>query len=291
MTPLRTLASVLFLVASPAFAGWSMTQVVSSRGGQDDGNVTRQKLWLDGSMARVEFESSDNPMMPRGSFLLIREGGRDIVLVNPDEKTYARLDVATMAAGMDSAGAGMAMMEMKVENPKVEKVLEEPGGTILGRATTHCRYHTAYTQTIGMAMMKTAMATDVVEDVWTAPDIAFGGAGRAVARLDSGGPVREIAELERSVPAEDAGLPLKRVVVTKVRTTAKGGIGGGMLSRLMSGGERQIGKDEPTTTTTTVEALVEVTLAPAFFEIPAGYAETQMMQRGPAMPDLGGGQR
>ncbi len=281
MSRLPTAAVLTFFAASPVFAGWSLTQVVT--GAAD----SRQKMWLDGSSARVEFETSDNPMMARGTYLLIQDGGKRIFLVNPAEKSYARLDVSALSSGMDAMGGGA--MEMKVENPKMEKLLEEPGGRILGRETTHYRYRTSYTLIVGMAMMKTAMTTDLVEDVWTAPEI-LAGAGQAMAQLDGAGPIREIAELERVARASQRGLPLKRIVVSKTSTTSKGGFGAGVLSHMMGGGQRKVGNDEATTTTTEVRDLVEVALAPAFFEIPAGYAETEMMQRGPAMPDLGGGQ-
>ena len=185
MKRLHSLLPVAFLLASPAFAGWSMTQVVTTVGARADGGTDgRQKLWIEGTSARVEFESSDNPMMPPGAYLLVRDGGRSIVLVNPEERTYAPINPSAMGSGLDTMGGGA--MDMKVQDPKVEKLVEEPGGMILGRETTHYRYHTAYTMTIAMASMKSAMTTDVVEDVWTAKAIPFGGAGQALTHFDGG---------------------------------------------------------------------------------------------------------
>ena len=192
-----------------------------------------------------------------------------------------------MGSGMDAMGSGA--METKIENPKMEKLVEEPGERLLGRETTHYRYHTSYTMTLAMATMKTAMTTDAVEDVWTAREIAFGGAGQAMAQLDGAGTIPEIAALERVARATQSGLPLKRDLVSKTSTSSKGGLGGGMLARMMSAGKRRGGSDEAKTTTV-VENLVEVALAPGFFQIPAGYAEYELMQRGPAMPNLGAGQ-
>jgi hypothetical protein len=51
------------------------------------------------------------------------------------------------------------------------------------------------------------------------------------------------------------------------------------------------GEEGTTTTTVEVRDLVEAALPASTFQIPAGYAETEIMQRGPAMPDLGGGGR
>ena len=36
-----------------------------------------------------------------------------------------------------------------------------------------------------------------------------------------------------------------------------------------------------------IKDVVEATLPASTFQIPAGFAETEIMQRGPAMPDLG----
>jgi hypothetical protein len=127
MKRLHTLLPVAFLLASPAFAGWSMTQVVTTEGARADGGTDgRQKLWIDGTSARVEFESSDNPMMPPGAYLLVRDGGRSIVLVNPEERTYAPLNPSAMGSGMDAMGGGA--MEMKVRTRKSRSSSRSPAG-------------------------------------------------------------------------------------------------------------------------------------------------------------------
>lgn len=284
MNRLRTLAPVLFLLAPPAFAGWSMIQVITHTGerGSAAGDAT-QKVWLEGSAAKIESLDGDNPLLEKGSYLLVQDGGKRVFLVSPARKTYARFDVMGMASGMEAmAGSGM---EMKVEDPKMEKVLEEPGGEMLGRSTTHYRYHTTYTMVMSMPMgMKMAMATDIVEDIWAAPEIELGGASEVMAGMGGGdGSARELGQLSERVKGTLKGLPLKHVTTTVSKPASKSSGAMGMLMRRAGGGG-----DTKVTRTLLVQQLVQATLPTATFQIPTGYAEVEIMQRGPAMPDLGG---
>ena len=278
MARFRNWVPVLFLLASPAFAGWSMTQVITNVGPRGDGGATTQKVWMEGNSAKIEFLDTDNPMLRSGSYLLLQDGGSKIFLVNPEAKTYSRFDIRAMTSGMDAMGG--SGMEMTIEDPKVEKLLEEPGEEMFGHPTTHYRYRTTYTTALSMPMgMKSSMATDSVEDIWTTPAIEAGGASAAMAGMIGGGLMSEVASLERTEKATLKGLPLKQVTVTTSKSTSKG-----MMGRLMGGGG-----GGTTTITMAVEGLTEAPLPPAIFQIPAGYSETEILQRGPAMPDLSEG--
>jgi len=277
------LASALCLLASPVFGGWSMTQVQTSKATDGNGDLaTSQRVWLEGSSAKIEFLATDNPMIESGSYLLVQDSGKKIFLVNPKRKSYARFDVRALGSGMEAmAGSGF---EMTVEDPKMVKLLEEPGMDLLGHPTTHYRFHTTYTSVLSMPMgMKTTQANDVVEDVWTAPTIEVGGTGQALAGLGGGaGTPQELLQLERKVKATIVGLPLKQVTVTETKIRSTGSGVTGLLARRASGG----GGDNRTTTTVVIKDLVEATLPASTFQIPTGFAETEIMQRGPAMPDL-----
>ncbi|MEO8504564.1 MAG: hypothetical protein ABI609_11750 [Acidobacteriota bacterium] len=269
----------LVLLASPALAGWTMTQVISSSGGHGAGaGDMTQKLWADGSSAKIEFEATDNPILKKGTYLLMQDGGAKVFLVNPAEKTYSRFDLDAMGAGLDAmAGSGF---EMKIENPKMEKLSEEKGETMLGYPTTHYRYHTTYTVSISMPMgMKTSMATDSTEDVWTTTAIDLGTLGKSMSKLGGGAMMKEISKLSEMEKSKATGLPLKRVVVSLTKST-----GTGMMAKMMGGGG-----DSATTVTTEVKEAAETSVPAATFQIPAGYTETEMMQRGPGMPNMNEG--
>lgn len=278
--------SALCLLASPAFGGWSMTQVQTTQAAEGDGDIAiTQKVWLEGSSAKIEFLATDNPVMESGSYLLLQDSGKKIFLVNPQRKSYARFDPQVLGSGMEAMA--LSGFEMTIEDPKMVKLLEEPGMELLGRPTTHYRFRTTYTSVLSMAMgMKTTQTNDVVEDLWTAPAIEVGGTGPNLAGLGGGaGTPQELLQLERKVKATVVGLPLKQVTVTesKVRSTGSGVMG--LLARRVSGAAGGGGGNR-TTTTVVIKDLVESTLPVSTFQIPAGFAETEIMQRGPAMPDL-----
>jgi hypothetical protein len=279
--------AVLFLPASPVFAGWSMTQVTTHGGGREgQAAASTQRVWMDGSSAKVEIAGGDNPMMEPGSYLLVQDGGAKVFMVNPGRKTYAPLDVGAMSRDMESMGG--SGMETRIEDAQMVKLVEEPGPEMLGHPTTHYRYRSTYTTVTSMPMgMTMRMATEIVEDVWASPSIAAGDTSRAVAGVaGSGGMQRELQELAAKVKATLVGLPLKQVTVTKTETSSTGS---GMMGLLARRAGRAGGGPTSETTTVVVQDLVETTLPPSTFQIPAGYAESELLQRGPAMPDLGDG--
>ncbi len=277
------LASALCLLASPAFGGWLWTQAQTTQATGGDGDLaTTQKVWLEGSSAKIEFLATDNPMIESGSYLLIQDSGKKVFLVNPKRKSYARFDARALGSGMEAmAGSGF---EMTIEDPKMVKLLEEPGLDLLGHPTTHYRFHTTYTSVLSMPMgMKTTQANDVIEDLWTAPTIEVGGTAQSLSGLGGGaGTPQELFQLERKVKATVVGLPLKQVTVTETKMRSKGSGLMGLLARRPSG----LGGDDRSTTTVVIKDLVEATLPASTFQIPTGFAETEIMQGGPAMPDL-----
>jgi hypothetical protein len=275
-------AAALCLLSSPLFAGWSLTQVAtqSGEGGSGEAKVT-QRIWLDGNAAKIELQGIDNPMMEPGSYILALNGGSKVFLVNPARKTYARFDLAAMAESAQAiTGSGGGM---RIEDPKVVKLLEEPGPEMLGYATTHYRFRTTYTLVSDMTGMKMKTMSDALEDVWTAPAIVVG-IGNTLGSLGGGsGTHHELLELERQAKSSMAGIPLKQVTVTKNKVDTSEG---GMLGRMMAG---RMGGPQSSQATVVVQEIRQTDVPASTFQIPAGFSETEMMQRGPAMPDLGNG--
>jgi hypothetical protein len=256
------------VLATPAWAGIIFTQVTTTEGGRGEGTgpMTAQ-VWADGGQAKVEFQESNNPIFVKGTYMLIDKKG-EMTFVNPEKQQYGKFDLDTMMESVNSAMGAAAKFgfSMEVENPKVEKVLEEPGGTILGYATTHYRWHTTYTMVMHMPrpMKDRRHEADSTEDVWTTADISVPQAASKLFSGMTGGPVmKELGKLMEVEKAKMTGFPLKRVTVTK--------------------GER--GSQQMTAEVKDIK----ITAVPAStFEVPAGYTEVDMMQpqRGPAMPDL-----
>ncbi len=54
--------------------------------------------WIDGPAAKVEFADQKGTMFKPGSYLLTKDAGRTLYLVDPKEKAYSRWDLEAMLA-------------------------------------------------------------------------------------------------------------------------------------------------------------------------------------------------
>ena len=279
MTTHSVLAGAVLLgfSSTAAFAGVTLTQITTV-----DGTKTAvTKISADGANSKMEMvESPDNPFMPPGSYMLVRDG--ELLLVNPAARTYARFDTA-MFEGI-SAMAG----QMEITDVKFEKVVDEPGETIAGYPTRHYQFKSSWTMAMQGMPVKTESST--VEDLWTTTAIEM----PALPDDPAGGmPSQVTALVENQGLRQVEGVPLKHVTVqsTKTNMGALGGIGGlgARLGGRMLGGAAGAGGGGGETTTTIEAVDIEEGDVPAgTFELPDGYQETQLFQTGPAIPNLNG---
>jgi hypothetical protein len=216
------------------------------------------KAWVSGDNAKIEFAESKNPMMGKGTYLMTHDGGTTVYLVNPKEKTYAVWDMAGM---MGFAGGAMGMVNMKISDPTVEKLLEEAGGSMLGYPTTHYKYRTSYTMSMSVLGMKSQTKTVQEDDTWSTTALPEGALG---VWLRSEPPSFGNEELDTLVKVEMGkvhGIPLKKVTVT-TSADSKGK------------------KSEPSTTTMEVTKLESMDVPAETFVIPADYQETSLFPAG-----------
>lgn len=258
--PLPLLAGLL--LAAPALAATHYKSKTTTEAGSRSQTMVAE-AWIDGSKARIELQQSDNPVMGEGTYLLTQDAGKTLVLVNPKDKTYAKWDIDSMlqmVGGMLNAMGGMVKIE--ISDPKVEKLLEEPGGALLGIPTTHVRYHTTYVTSVRILAMKNESATDSTQDIWLAPaltEAAFGVWLRSSPPKTGNEMLDKLAASERS---KLQGVPLKNVTVTKTV-------------------DKKRGRETVTTSETEVTELDRNASAPAGgFDVPAGYKETEMTPQG-----------
>ncbi len=271
------------LASAPAQAGWSFKQSVRYSGGRGAEKANAVTLvQMEGDASRIDFEKAmDNPMFGKGSYILVRGSApKGMFIVNTEKKTYSKFDAEGLTQAMSpmmnaQEGSGM---QMKVSDAKFERLLEEPGEPMLGRATTHYRYKKSYVMTMEMANMKVPTAHDIVEDLWVTStvDVGSGGLGNVMSNLGGGGMMGELAklgELERQ--KQQGGFALKSVTVDHSTPQGKG-----MMAKMMGG------KEQTLTSTMEVSELEEKPLPAALFAIPDGYSEVDMMQPGAQAPNL-----
>jgi hypothetical protein len=252
--------ALVALSALPAAAGvhYKADTTTTPEGGK--AQVTRVEAWVDGPQAKIVFVQSEQPMLSENSYLLTQDGGKTLLLVNPEDKTYMEWDIEGMLASFGGIMESMkGIVNLEFSDPKVEKLASEPGGELLGYPVTHSKYKTTYTTSIKVLGLKRASTTETVQDLWTTG--AFGDPGLGV-WLRTEPPATGMEDLDKLIAAEMGkvqGLPLKSVSVS---TTT---------------GHK--GKREHTTRTETVVTELEKTSVPAgTFEIPAGYERREMME-------------
>ncbi len=277
--------SSLFL-APRVEASLTFRQVVRNEGGEGASAADMtSKVWIGDEAARIDIERmAANPMMSAGGYLLLRDDA--MFFVDPAKKSYFRMDpemLGSMVGALEQTMQGMeqAGVSMRFEPGAVEKQLEEDGGVVAGYPTRHYRYRSTFSSTMETPMGSVISETDALEDVWTTtaielptgfnPEMMESFSGSAL-----GGKMKEIAEVERS---KMTGFPLRRVVVSRAETRATGMMKMGGFGRASDAG--------PTTITMEVSDIATEDIPASTFEIPADYAEVEMMApSGPAMPDL-----
>ncbi|HEV7784472.1 MAG TPA: hypothetical protein VGQ28_03990, partial [Thermoanaerobaculia bacterium] len=217
--------------------------------------------WVAGEKARVEFKdsTSPNPMTQKGTYLLTKDGGKTLYLVNPEDKTYGVMDLSAMLGAMGTVMNGMGpLLKIQFSEPKVEKILDEDGGKVAGVAAHHTKYRTSYTTTVKVLGMGRSSAVVTEQDFWTTTKLVDPGMG---VWLRAEPPRTGNADFDRLISAEKyklQGYPLKTVTVT-TNTDSKSG------------------KVNTTHSTMEVTELETGASVPASsFEIPAGYKEAQM---------------
>lgn len=249
---------ILALSALPAFAGIHYKAVTKTDDAKNPANI-QVEGWVSGDKAKVEFEESANPVAKSGAYLITKDGGKTIYLVDPEEKTYAEWDLQAMLGLVGNVMQGMGpLLKIEFSDPKVEKLLDEDGGTVAGLPTRHTRYRTSYNMKVKVLGMGNEASVVTEQDIWASDriqDIALG------VWLRSDPPRTGNEQFDKLIAAEvdkAKGFPLKTVTVST--TTQK--------------------KGKQTTTRSTMEVTqldTSATVPASAFEIPAGYQETQLL--------------
>lgn len=258
------LAVLSILAAAPGFADIHYKSVTKTQPEQGKGQDIHVEGWVSGDSSRVDIRDSANPVLKPGAYLITKDGGRTVFLVDPEEKTYAEWDLQAMLGGVGSILTGMGpVLKIEFSDPKVEKLLEEEGPALHGMPTRHYRYRTSYTMKMKVLGMGNESSVVSEEDIWATDKLADAALSVWLRSDPPSTGNEQLDKLIASGRGKITGFPLKTVVVST--TTNK--------------------KNKQTTTRTTMEVTEIDTGADApasAFEIPAGYEKTEMM-----MPVMG----
>lgn len=202
---------------------------------------------IEGNQSRIEFTGGN--IYPAGAFIISTRGANNVILANPETKSYSETNLAALASRM-AAGE----VEVRNVRTRVEQLPDHP--TVSGFPTDHYRTETTYEITVRGTAIAITQNVHTVVDKWTTN--AFGDVAGAFIDLDSfqtGN--KEIDEILESELAKVKGLPLR--TVTSVTTT-----GAGNLAR--SGKRVQVGE-------LLLSNVRVVPAAASSFVVPAGYTK------------------
>lgn len=253
-------AALFLAVAVPCSAGIHYKATTTTQDAAAKSNQIQVEGWVSGDNAKVAFlESGGNPVAQDGTYIITKDGGRNLYLVNPKEKTYAKWDLQGMLGAVGAIMNGMGpLLKVQFSEPKVEKLAEEDGGTVQGVPTRHYKYRTSYTMTIKVLGMGNTSDVVTEQDLWVTPRLQDAGLGVWLRAEPPRTGNTEFDKLLSSEAYKFQGFPVK--IVTVSTSTSK--------------------KGKPTTTRSTMEVTqldASATVPGTAFEIPAGYEETQML--------------
>ncbi len=264
---LALLAAGLVLAAVPCFAGihyksttktWSEgTQARNSEGRNSE---IEAEGWVAGDKAKVAFVASNgNPVAQQGTYIITKDGGKTLYLVNPQDQTYAQWDLQGMAGVVGAVMNGMGpLLKIQFTDPKTEKISEEDGGLVAGVPTRHYKYRTSYTMTVKVFGMGNPANVVSEQDIWAATRATDVGLGVWLRADPPHTGNKDFDKLLTSSAAKFQGFPLK-VVTVSTSTQQKG--------------------NRQTVTHSTMEVTQfdgKASVPASAFEIPAGYKETQI---------------
>jgi hypothetical protein len=250
-------ALLALAAAGPALAGvhyQAITRLVDAQGRASE---TQVEGWAEGEKARVDFRVSSSPIARSGSYIITKDGGKTLYLVNPEDKTWSRWSVEGMlgiVGGIMNGGLG-PLLKIEFSDPKVEKLLEQDGGPVAGIPTRHLRYRTSYTMKLKVFGLGRASGVVADDDLWVADRLRDAGLG---VWLRPEPPRAGNAELDKLIAAgyeKRQGFSLKSATVSTVTQ-----------------------KDKQTVTRRTME-VTEVKSEPvpdSRFDIPSGFQERQL---------------
>lgn len=222
--PIAFVALPAALLATPALEpGFTYDFRVSTSSAQ--GSQTKElsvmagRGQVAGDKARIDLSEAKNggPMFTgKGGYVMVKDGGATMYMVDPGEKQYYSFNMEQMFAGLGSALKMMGgMVKMTMSDVKIDVADLGAGESIQGYATRRVRQTQSYTVSVSVLGRKSSTTSADTSEIWIAPELKHIGnpflqMGTAAAGMDFGNPdfKRQSQAAQAKMPA---GFPLKSV--------------------------------------------------------------------------------
>ena len=265
---------VVFMAAQPVVEGMTYEFVMktTSKQTKDKETVTmRGRGAYAGDDAKIEIieagaQSGGQDMYGgKGGYFIVKDGGKQMLLVSPKDKTYMKWDLASMMAGMGAAvNAVGGLVKMEMSDITIDAKDMGAGPTIQGYATRHFRLTQNYTMSAKVFGRTSKTRSESTTDYYIAPNLRIANpfvtteqANAMMAQFD----MFNKPEYKNQMAAANAKMPKTgaplRWVTTVVSTDEKG-------------------KSETSTTSMEMTNFKAGNIPASEFQVPAGYTETEM---------------
>lgn len=240
---------ITLILASPLHAGIIYHFSMETQGNTAD-MVGLAKV--EGANFRLEVAEGDGVIFKNNSIVLSGDGGKTLMILDPNKKEYYRLSIEETFSAMSSMLKNMGgMFEMSIDNQKVDVKSLGAGETIEGYSTNKYQVNTSYTlnlKTMGMNMSQQVRSETTT---WATDELDSDLAAFVQYRTFRTG-MEDLDKLISQNVDAVKGFPLK--AITKSEITARG-------------------RTNTSTTTMTVTGVETTNVADSEFEIPAGYKQ------------------
>lgn len=195
----------MFLVFSLTTGAAAQLRLELTNKTSDTSNERHSLLWAKNCDGRIEGVGRKESEM----YMIVRDCGKTIIAVSPPDKGAMKMPVMESSPAPDIY-TGAAFMQ-GTPSIQVEKVVEKPGESILGRATRYYRFKSVYKP--DPAVTREPIVLKVDEEFWVDPELNAPALDDILGKAPAGtrnGPVRQAYAVMKGVP-----LRTKRVVVVE----------------------------------------------------------------------------
>jgi hypothetical protein len=171
MRYLRDWLQVCGLILAVVLPAWGGTRIVVETQITEGDQVRseREIITLDDGRARIDFLQGAQKKGDKTPYLLTLDGGKSWTLGDLRKGKFfcARLETTAFFSKIGSILLDIeGLVSPEIKDPKVEKLLEEPGPQMLGYPTTHVRLQTTAGGGARIFFKKWEYQIKIVDDVW-----------------------------------------------------------------------------------------------------------------------------
>jgi hypothetical protein len=264
----------VFAAAMPVADGMSYEFVMRSTGkatGNKETVTMRGRGVYSGDDAKIEILEAASQAGGReafggnGSYFIVKDGGKEMLLVVPKEKQYMKWDLAAMMSGMGKVvNAVGGLVKLQMSDVSIDAQDLGAGETVQGYPTRHIRMTQKYTVSASMFGKTSKTRSEATTDYYFAPSLRianpFVSNSQQMAMLNQFDMFKN-SDYQSQLAAAQAKLPKNGVPLKTVTTT-------------ISTDEK--GKQETSTTIMEMVNFKSANIPKSEFSVPSDYKMVEM---------------